>query len=382
MKMQIETEIQYQLENQILTVEDLVSPSPIVCPPPPGRSASRSPGSAFPAAIFGVDAPLQQQSVETSEPLFETLDHEELANIAIQHTANMDDAELNTPTVEMSFSGMTVDFTMEAKDVWTAAADEPLYCANPMEIEGRDILDAPIYFEDQEPAAAAAPVVISIPEAATPTKARKKLRLIMPKPAEVATAAVAALHPAAPTTPEVVDAIEKSLQKNSEESIDLLAYVTDSTIKVDDPSFLAYIGSTTPGVAEEVSRPTAVSPPKGKKLSAKRVAVPKADPEAAVPEAASVPAPSTSSSTSSKYRRMRDLNNVASKRCRNKRKRKQAELEAEQKELEKRNEVLKAKCLKMEELVERMKAQFLKRVAKPKTPLDLDQIVADRLAKF
>merc|ERR1719188_2299999 len=126
-------------------------------------------------------------------------------------------------------------------------------------------------------------------------------------------------------------------------------------------------------VAEEVSRPTAVSPPKGKKLSAKRVAVPKA----AVPEAASVPAPSTSSSTSSKYRRMRDLNNVASKRCRNKRKRKQAELEAEQKELEKRNEVLKAKCLKMEELVERMKAQFLKRVAKPKTPLDLDQIVAE-----
>ena len=164
-----------------------------------------------------------------------------------------------------------------------------------------------------------------------------------------------------------------------------------------------------------------MSPPKGKKLSAKRVAVPKADPEAAVPEAASVPAPSTSSSTSSKYRRMRDLNNVASKRCRNKRKRKQvgagfyfpyeiklnssvsieengagitgadpcfcfnssqAELEAEQKELEKRNEVLKAKCLKMEELVERMKAQFLKRVAKPKTPLDLDQIVADRLAKF
>ena len=245
MKMQIETEIHYQPENRILTAEALVETAPIVAIPPPGLSASRSPASAFPAAIFGVDDPLPQ-SVETSELLFETLDHEELANIAIQHTANMDDAataELNTPTVDMSSPGMTADFNMEAKDVWTATAEEPLYCANPMEIEGRDILDAPIYFADQEPAAAAAPVVISIPE--TPTKARKKLRLIMPKPAEVASAA--ALQPAAPTTPEVVDAIEKSLQKNSDESIDLLAYVTDSTIKVDDPSFLAYIGSTTPG---------------------------------------------------------------------------------------------------------------------------------------
>ena len=57
-------------------------------------------------------------------------------------------------------------------------------------------------------------------------------------------------------------------------------------------------------------------------------------------------------------------------------------MEEEAEALEKRNEVLKAKCLKMEGLVERMKKQFLKRVAKPQTPLDLDKIMADRLAKF
>ena len=70
---------------------------------------------------------------------------------------------------------------------------------------------------------------------------RKKLRLIMPKPEPAVVTTVA------PTTPEVLETFERSLQKNSEESIDLLAYVTDSTIKVDDPAFLAFIGNTTPG---------------------------------------------------------------------------------------------------------------------------------------
>ena len=60
----------------------------------------------------------------------------------------------------------------------------------------------------------------------------------------------------------------------------------------------------------------------------------------------------------------------------------QSGLEVEAEALQKRNAVLKARCLKMETLVERMKKQFLKRIAKPKTPLDLDKIMADRLAKF
>ena len=60
----------------------------------------------------------------------------------------------------------------------------------------------------------------------------------------------------------------------------------------------------------------------------------------------------------------------------------QSDLEAEAEALQKRNVVLKARCRKMEELVDRMKKQFLKRIAKPQTPLDLDKIMEDRLAKF
>jgi hypothetical protein len=203
----------------------------------------------------------------------------------------------------------------------------------------------------------------------------------MPKPEPMMTSAF-------PTTPEVLETFERSLQKNSEESIDLLAYVTDSTIKVDDPAFLAFIGNTTPGVAEAVSKQ---QPPRGKKLSAKRATATKTKAAAETTDDHSyVPAPSTSTSSTSggdrggvvKYRRMRDLNNEASKRCRQNRKRKQSGLEVEAEALQKRNAVLKARCLKMETLVERMKKQFLKRIAKPKTPLDLDKIMADRLAKF
>jgi len=343
----------------------------------PGRSASQSPGSDFPEEIFGVDEP---QSVETSGlQLFETLDHDELGSIA-----NMEDTELNTPTIEFApseqiFPEMKEITQANITDIWNATDNiENLSCVNPMEIEGmeaaRDILEAPIYFADQETTIEEAPV-ISIPE----ERPRKKLRLIMPKPEPAVVTTVA------PTTPEVLETFERSLQKNSEESIDLLAYVTDSTIKVDDPAFLAFIGNTTPGVTEEVSKQQQ-QPPKGKRLSAKRAKA--AVLETPVDHAYAPPSavPSTSSSTGdrsvAKYRRMRDLNNEASKRCRQNRKRKQSDLEAEAEALQKRNVVLKARCRKMEELVDRMKKQFLKRIAKPQTPLDLDKIMADRLAKF
>jgi hypothetical protein len=97
--------------------------------------------------------------------------------------------------------------------------------------------------------------------------------------------------------------------------------------------------------------------------------------------------PSTSSSSfsdgtrsSNKYRRMRDLNNEASQRCRQTRKRKMKNMEVDEEELMARNEVLKVRCAKMESLVERLKKQFIQKVAKPRTPLDLDKIMADRLA--
>jgi len=340
-----------------------------------GHSASQSPGSDFPEEIFGVDEP---QSVETSGlQLFETLDHDELGSIA-----NMEDTELNTPTIELApneeeiFPEMKKITQTNITDIWNATDNiENLSCVNPMEIEGmeaaRDILEAPIYFADQETTIEEA-TVVSIPE----ERPRKKLRLIMPKaePAVVTTVA--------PTTSEVLETFERSLQKNSEESIDLLAYVTDSTIKVDDPAFLAFIGNTTPGVTEEVSKQQ--QPPKGKRLSAKRAkAIHETPVDHAYAPTSAVPSTSSSGDRGvAKYRRMRDLNNEASKRCRQNRKRKQSDLEAEAEALQKRNVVLKARCRKMEEFVDRMKKQFLKRIAKPQTPLDLDKIMADRLAKF
>ena len=139
---------------------------------------------------------------------------------------------LNAPVVEHQdiFPEMK-----EINDIW----NETMTCANPMEIEGRDILEAPIYFADETiPVPEVEAPIISIPG----ERPRKRLRLIMPKPEPepMVTSEV-------PTTPEVLETFERSLQKSSEESIDLLAYVTDSTIKVDDPAFLAFIGNTTPG---------------------------------------------------------------------------------------------------------------------------------------
>jgi len=60
-----------------------------------------------------------------------------------------------------------------------------------------------------------------------------------------------------------------------------------------------------------------------------------------------------------KYRKMREQNNEASKRCRANRKRKHLELEDELKELERRNVVLKAKMDSMEREVKLLKKKFL-----------------------
>merc|ERR1711862_582463 len=60
-----------------------------------------------------------------------------------------------------------------------------------------------------------------------------------------------------------------------------------------------------------------------------------------------------------KYRKMRDQNNEASKRCRANRKRKSQELEDELIELERRNVVLRAKTDSMEREVKLLKKKFL-----------------------
>lgn len=155
----------------------------------------------------------------------------------------------------------TWDETVVFTSVVESLFDNEMTCVNPMDVEGMQILDAPVVF-DTEPHVP----FVSVASAERP---RKRLRLIMPKPEEP--------ECAAPTTPEMVDAIEESLLKNSEASIDLLAYVTDATIKVDDPAFLAFIGSTTPSVMEQQESPmtlmpattSAKVPPKGKRMASK-----------------------------------------------------------------------------------------------------------------
>jgi len=60
-----------------------------------------------------------------------------------------------------------------------------------------------------------------------------------------------------------------------------------------------------------------------------------------------------------KYRRQRDLNNVASKRCRENRKRKQSELEEELMEQQRRNLELKSRLESMAAKVQRVKEYML-----------------------
>jgi len=64
-----------------------------------------------------------------------------------------------------------------------------------------------------------------------------------------------------------------------------------------------------------------------------------------------------------KYRKMREQNNEASKRCRANRKRKHQELEDELIELERRNVVLKAKMDSMEREVKLLKKRFLSNIS-------------------
>ena len=81
-----------------------------------------------------------------------------------------------------------------------------------------------------------------------------------------------------------------------------------------------------------------------------------------------------------KYRRMRDLNNEASKRCRQKRKMKFQEMEEYEEELRSKNQELRIRCQNLEDLVEKMKKAYIKNIAgarknDPKTPLDLNALL-------
>jgi len=78
-----------------------------------------------------------------------------------------------------------------------------------------------------------------------------------------------------------------------------------------------------------------------------------------------------------KYRRMRDLNNEASKRCRQNRKNKFIAVEIEMEYLEEKNKELKFKVRKMEEIVATLKKKFISDIANPKQRAKREIVAAD-----
>merc|ERR1711944_380711 len=68
-----------------------------------------------------------------------------------------------------------------------------------------------------------------------------------------------------------------------------------------------------------------------------------------------------------KYRRMRDLNNAASKRCRLNRKRKMGDMEQEEEELKEKNMRLQIQVQQLEKTVEKVKSAVFMMVEKTKT---------------
>jgi len=71
--------------------------------------------------------------------------------------------------------------------------------------------------------------------------------------------------------------------------------------------------------------------------------------------------------SSDKYRRMRDLNNAASKRCRLNRKRKMGDMEEEEEELKEKNMRLQIQVQQLEKTVEKVKSAVFMMVEKTKT---------------
>jgi len=87
-----------------------------------------------------------------------------------------------------------------------------------------------------------------------------------------------------------------------------------------------------------------------------------------------------------RYRRMRDLNNEASRRCRQNRKSKFFQLEIEREQLEKKNKALKFKLQKMEEIVSTLKQKFISDISNPaaqkKTTAPATVVSADLVQDF
>ncbi len=74
-----------------------------------------------------------------------------------------------------------------------------------------------------------------------------------------------------------------------------------------------------------------------------------------------------------KYRRSRDLNNVASKRCRENRKQRQIQLEQEAEQLQKKNAELRCRLRLLEARVRRVKTYFMTKMVAGGTIADPDE---------
>jgi hypothetical protein len=335
--------------------------------------------------------------------------------VAMATWADYFPADLNTPEVyELEVPVIGDLWNLEAAA--TAAIQLPtpvplfasdlMHCVNPWDVEGKQEPEAedenepenePIANEDND----------NDPDYEPEAKRSKKkiranLKLIMPKrePVPIKMEEQEGLTPA----------LVRSLMKNSEASFDLLRYVTDSSVKLDDPTVIDFLGTSPSVVTPEPIEcmapaiPSFSVPSKGKRRQRKQTEKAREASEAdkmqllpaptkrrGRPPSKTVPVRSStdhsydSSSSSAfassddvkegKYRRMRDLNNEASKRCRQKRKSKFETILESEESLRERNAELKMRAKQLAELVERLKERFVGTIANP-NGLDLAAMAA------
>eukprot|EP00095_Tigriopus_kingsejongensis_P010272 maker-scaffold494_size155699-snap-gene-0.20 protein:Tk10272 transcript:maker-scaffold494_size155699-snap-gene-0.20-mRNA-1 annotation:"hypothetical protein" len=206
--------------------------------------------------------------------------------------------------------------------------------------------------------------------------------------------------PLEPATPDELDTptLERAFQFEAS-GFDLLEFVTNQTVHADLPQFLELAADVGPSPTDEpVALATvdldqlAPSPPAGKRRTTPCLGKPRGRPPSqARPVTRKRPAPDHAYGQTAqapvagediqeaKYRRMRDLNNEASKRCRQNRKHKSEKLGSEEEQLELRQRQLKLRCQQLEDVVRELKRRFIDQVARP-APIDLDRWVQQNLA--
>ena len=262
--------------------------------------------------------------------------------------------------------------------------EDSLICFNPLQVEGKTQVALPISTNPSQPKI-------------------KKRRPILPK-LFIPSGQPDILPPPVKrekTTPNMSGfsspAVASVLQKNVEQSgFDLLEFVTNKELPVNDPTFLAMISDIHPStssttITEEVSRP---GPGPGKKLMVKKDKGRKTKAKSNLNlncHSYSTNVDENTSGGDMRYRRMRDLNNLASKRCRANRKRKFMGLVEEEEALKQKNAELRMKYEHLHDLVTRLKKEFIEKVSNPaglgkvmqiRVPdnEDLDKIFAEKFA--